>query len=166
MKTSDSASGEKSKDTNPKDAIGSDKLPIHLFPITAIMMGCISFLNGALKYGRSNWRKAGVRASIYYDAQNRHMQAWMEGEEIDPDDGVPHLGAALACIAILIDAQAADMLNDDRCVAGGYRKLREDLEPLVKQLKERHEGCDPKHYTIKDNEELANPTHLSITKED
>ena len=52
------------KDTNPKDAIGSGKVPMHLWPSTATAVGSIALLNGALKYGRSNWRVAGVRASI------------------------------------------------------------------------------------------------------
>jgi hypothetical protein len=56
------------KDTNPKDAVGSDKLPLHLWPESATMYGCLGLLEGMSKYGRSNWRAAGVRASIYYDA--------------------------------------------------------------------------------------------------
>ncbi len=136
------------KETNPKDMIGSDKLPIHLWPTTATMMGCLGFLNGALKYGRANFRAVGVRASIYYDAARRHIDAWFEGEDIDPDDKVPHLAAALACLAIIVDAQAAGKLTDDRNFPGGYRKLRDELEPLVKQLKQHHEGRDPEHFNI------------------
>jgi hypothetical protein len=114
------------------------------------MMGCISMLNGMLKYGRSNFRAMGIRASIYYDACCRHLDAWFEGEEYDPEDNVPHLGAALACLAIITDARAAGKMVDDRCVEGGYRKLRDELTPLVKQLKEHHANREPKHYTIAD----------------
>lgn len=137
------------KPTNPKDAIGAGKMPLHLWPQTATAMGCIGLLNGMLKYGRSNYRVLGVRASIYYDACKRHLDAWFEGEEYD-EDGVPNLGASLACLAIIVDAQANDKLNDDRMVPGGYRKLMDELTPIVKQLKERHEGKDPHHYTIAD----------------
>jgi hypothetical protein len=140
-----------SKATNPKDLIGSDKLPLHLWPTTATAMGCIGMLNGMLKYGRTNFRVAGVRATIYIDAALRHLGAWLEGEECDPDDGVPHLAAALSCLAILVDARAAGKLNDDRMVAGGYRKLVDALTPHVKRLKEHHKDRDPKHYTIADN---------------
>jgi hypothetical protein len=114
-------------------------------------MGCLGFLNGLLKYGRCNWRKAGVKASVYVAACKRHLDAWFEGEEVDPDDGVPHLAAALACIAIIVDARAAGMLNDDRNVEGGYRKLVEELTPHVKRLQLLHAGRNPKHYTIADN---------------
>lgn len=123
------------KQTNPKDAIGSNKLPLHLWPTTASAMGSIALLNGMLKYGRSNWRIAGVRSSIYYDAVRRHLDAWFEGEECDPDDGVPHLAVALAGLAIIVDAQAAKTLNDDRMVAGGYRALSNELTGHVARLK-------------------------------
>lgn len=136
---------------NPKDAIGSGKLPLHLWPSTATAMGSIGLLNGMLKYGRANWRHAGIRASIYVDACKRHLDAWFEGEECDPDDGVPHLSAALACLAIIVDARAAGKLNDDRNVAGGYRELVEELTPHVQRLKDLHAGRDPKHYTIADS---------------
>lgn len=139
-----------SKETNPKDLIGSGKLPLHLWPATATAMGCIAFLNGMLKYGRGNWRAVGVRASVYLDAQERHMKKWAEGEECD-EEGVPHLASALACIAILVDAQAAGKMNDDRVLAGGYVKLVEQLTPLVAQLKELHKGRTPRHYSIADS---------------
>lgn len=140
------------KPTNPKDAIGTNKLPLHLWPATASAMGCIGLLNGMLKYGRTNWRHAGVRASIYYDACRRHLDAWFEGEECDPDDGVPHLAAALACLAIVVDAQAAGKLNDDRAMPACYRQLVTDLTPHVERLKALHSGKNPKHYTIHDVE--------------
>ena len=142
---------ENFKGTNPKDMIGSDKLPLHLWPTTATAMGCLSMLNGLCKYGRSNFRIAGIRASIYVDAARRHLDAWFEGEEFDPDDGVPHLSAALGCIAIIVDARAAGKLNDDRMVEGNYREFIDGLTPHVARLKELHKDRTPKHYTIKDN---------------
>ncbi len=139
---------DKTKPTNPKDAIGCNKLPIHLWPSTATMLGSIALLNGALKYGRSNFRAVGVRASIYYDAACRHLDAWFEGEETDPEDGVDNLGAVLACIAIIVDARAAGKLRDDRMVKGGYRPLRDMLTKEVARLKELHGLRDPIHYDI------------------
>jgi hypothetical protein len=140
------------KPTNPKDAIGSDKLPIHLWPETATIMGTVALLDGALKYGRSNWREAGVRATIYIDALRRHLAAYAEGEDIDPDSGAPHLAHILACAAILVDAGAAGKLTDDRCYNGaGYRRLVEEMTPHVGRLKSKHADKSPKHYTIEDS---------------
>lgn len=141
------------KPTNPKDAVGSDKLPLHLWPETASMMGCLGLLEGMLKYGRANWRVAGVRATIYVDALRRHVGAWAEGEDSDPDSGLPHLSHALACLAILVDAQAAGQLVDDRQYPGGHRALVEELTPHVRRLKELRAESDPKHYTIADSKE-------------
>lgn len=134
---------------NPKDIVGSGKLPLHLWPTTATATGCVAMLNGALKYGRSNWRRVPVKASIYVDACHRHIAAWFEGHETD-EEGVPHLSSALACLAIIVDAQAAGMLIDDRQVSGGHASLIESLTPHVRRLRERHAGVNPKHWTIND----------------
>lgn len=138
------------KNTNPKDLIGSDKIPLHLFPETATIYGAMAFLDGALKYGRANWRVAGVRASIYYDAAKRHLSKWFEGEIIDEDSGLPHLAHAIACIAILIDATEANKLKDDRMYPGGYIGLIKKMTSEVKRLKEKYIEKNPKHWTIAD----------------
>ena len=138
------------KDTNPlnpKDAIANGKIPMHLWPPTATAMGAIGLLDGMHKYGRSNWREAGVRASVYVSACQRHLAAWFEGEDNDPDSGLPHLGHALACLAILVDAQVADKLVDDRQYPGGYRKLMDELTPLVAMVNEKYKDRpEPRHY--------------------
>lgn len=139
------------KPSNPKDAIGSDKVPLHLWPETATALGALGLLDGMLKYGRGNFREIGVRASIYQDAAKRHLDYWFEGEDNDPDSGLPHLAHALACIAILVDSEAAGKLNDDRQVKGGFRALMTKLTPHVARLKLLHAGKTPKHYTIADN---------------
>ncbi|MDI4659527.1 MULTISPECIES: dATP/dGTP diphosphohydrolase domain-containing protein [Cobetia] len=138
------------KDTNPKDAIGANKLPLHLWPVPATALGSLALLDGALKYGRTNWRAAGVRASIYVDACQRHLGAWFEGEDTDPDSGIHHLGHALACLAILTDAQHAGKLTDDRMLPGNLRQLIDQLTPEVERLKEKHSDKHPHHYTIED----------------
>lgn len=148
------------KDTNPKDAIGCDKLPLHLWPTTATAMGCIGLMEGMAKYGRSNFRDSGVRASIYVDACKRHLDAWFEGEDCAPDSGVPHLANAIACIAILIDSSAAGKLVDDRAYNGsGYRKLVEELTPHVARLKALHADKSPRHFTIADNQLIGGEGH-------
>lgn len=139
------------KPTNPKDAIGCDKLPFHLWPETATALGCLALLDGACKYGRSNFRAIGVRASIYYDACRRHLNAWFEGENTDPDSGLPHLAHALACLAILVDAGVSGKMTDDRQFDsghGGYRAAIDALTPLVSLVKKKHADKSPQHYTI------------------
>ncbi len=133
--------------SNPKDAIATNKIPMHLWPSTATAMGAIGLLDGRSKYGQNNWREAGARASVYVSACQRHLAAWYEGEDSDPDSNLPHLAHALACLAILVDAQAAGKLIDDRQYPGGYRKLMDELTPLVAMVNEKYSGKEePKHY--------------------
>lgn len=143
------------KPTNPKDFIGSTKMPLHLWPNTATLVGTLAMLDGAAKYGRSNWRVSGVKASVYYDAARRHLDAWFEGENNAKDSNVPHLGHVLACIAIIIDAECAGKLTDDRMTPGGYLKLLDRLTPLVVALKQLHADKTPQHFTLLNNKVSA-----------
>lgn len=126
------------KPTNPKDAIGSDKVPLHLFPPAASTLGSLGLLHGALKYGAWNWREAGVRMSIYLDAMQRHVAKLQEGEDADEESGLPHLAHILACAAILADAQMAGMCNDDRPPATGFLDWFTDISAHVPRLKAMH----------------------------
>jgi hypothetical protein len=140
--------------SNPKDAIGAVKLPLHLWPAEATAMGCLGMLEGALKYGRNNYIAGdGVIASIYVAAAKRHLDAWFACEENAHDTGTPHLANALATIAIIVKAQAHGKLIDDRDYApvAGYRKLVEAITPHVKRLGDLFKNKNPHHYTIADN---------------
>lgn len=141
---------------NPKDAIGSTKLPLHLFPAEAVAMGCLGMLEGREKYGENNFVAGeGVVASIYVDAAKRHLDAWFAGEENAHDTGTPHLANALATIAIIVKCQAHGKLIDDRCYSpqpGGalYRAFIEKLTPHVKRIQEMFKDKKPRHFTIAD----------------
>lgn len=142
---------EATKDTNPKDAIASDKIPLGLVPPLTAAYASLAHLNGALKYGKWNWRKSGVRASVYIDAVKRHIEKWEHGEELD-EDGVPHLGSIIADTGIVIDARACGKLNDDRPPRLGLTAIFAELEKLVGALRERHKSRSPRHYTIADSD--------------
>jgi hypothetical protein len=142
---------------NPKDAIGSNKIPLHLFPQAAVYMGALGNLDGALKYGRQNWRAASIRYTVYLDALKRHADALLEAEDTDPDSGLHHLCHILATAGILADAMANNVLIDDRNYTpqlGAWRKFVEKVTPHVKRLKEKHADKSPKHYTVEDNNEV------------
>lgn len=102
------------KPTNPKDAIGVSKAPMSVVPATVLAEVGLGMMEGALKYGRHNWRDAGVRTSVYYDATLRHMMRWWEGEDIDPDSGLSHITKAICSLVVLRDAMIFDNVNDDR----------------------------------------------------
>lgn len=45
---------------------------------------------GAKKYDRDNWKK-GLSAENCIDSLLRHLTKYMDGEELDPETGCPHL---------------------------------------------------------------------------
>lgn len=147
-----SSSSDKATRLNPKDIIGSNKVPLHLVSPFLSMFTAVGKLNGALKYGRANFRKEGVQASIYVDATKRHLDDWFSGNDTDEDEPVHNLCAAAACIDILIDAYCTGELIDDRDFHGeAYRARRKEVNEMVKALREKHSDKLPKHYTIQDN---------------
>lgn len=138
------------KATNPKDAIGSTKLPLHLVPASMKVFAALAFAEGAAKYGAYNWRAAGVRASIYKSALERHLEKWWNGEWADPTTGVPHLASVLACAGIILDANIANKLTDDRPPALALPSRIDDMEADVKRILALFADKDPKHWTIAD----------------
>ena len=103
-----------SKGVNPKDAIGSAKNPHGCISRAVLAEVGLAFMEGARKYRRHNYRVTPVRAEVYFDAANRHLDAWWEGEDIDPDSGLPHLTKAIACLFVIRDAIINDSWCDDR----------------------------------------------------
>lgn len=141
------------KPTNPKDAIGVTKLPLHLVPDTLTVYASLGFLEGALKYGKFNWRKASVRLSIYLDALERHLTKFRNGEWADQKSGVPHLSNALSCIGIILDAHLCGKLVDDRPPAcPQISTLIDSLGPDIAHLKNIFSDQTPHQWTIQDDD--------------
>lgn len=117
-------------DDNPKTLYGIKKCPLQLIPPSAKAHLSLAFSDGADKYGPYNWREKRVSSSIYIGAAQRHIDAWWDGEEKAADSGVHHLGHAMACMAIILDAQHTGNLNDDRPEPGFVADLYEDLKEV------------------------------------
>jgi Domain of unknown function (DUF5664) len=109
---------------NPKDLLGIKKVQLNLVPASSTIYQALAMEDGARKYGPYNWRANRVIASIYVAAALRHLQSWYdEREELASDSGKPHLGHALACIGILVDALETGNLADDRPLPGAAARL-------------------------------------------
>lgn len=115
-------------DDNPKTRYGDRKQPIYLVPPAAIIAEAGVFKLGAAKYGPYNWRDNQVSSSVYQGAALRHLFAWWDGEDIDPESGESHLAHARACLAILIDAEQNGALNDNRPVKGSSADMIRERE--------------------------------------
>lgn len=116
---------------NPKQAYGDKKPNLAAVPDTAVILEALSLGDGAIKYGPFNWRGKPVEAMTYIAALRRHIAAWVDGEELAPEEewtlptgekillgGKPHLAYARACLAIIIDAEANGTLIDNRPPGG------------------------------------------------
>lgn len=127
------------KDTNPKDAVGVRKWrQFSTVPFTVIWELGVAMLEGARKYGRHNYRVAGVRASVYIDAAKGHLDCWWEGEDIDPDSGLSHITKAIASLTVLRDAMIQEKFLDDRPPkTKNLEKVKADLQKAVDAIFER-----------------------------
>ena len=120
---------------NPKEQAGRQKCPMHLLSPSAMRETANALGHGAAKYQPRNYRGAGINATTYVGALLRHIVAWNDGEDLDPESGLSHIAHASACCDILLDCMATGMMNDDRskltpCSPGGDA-LAETLARLL-----------------------------------
>lgn len=119
-------------DGNPKTAMGAMKPDLSVVPPIALLHLATAMMNGATKYGAFNYRQDKVSSRVYVAAALRHLLSYLDGEcfsqdtvagaaayERDPANHPPigvthHLAHVMACCAIVLDADACDMLIDNR----------------------------------------------------
>ena len=90
-------------DTTKGRKFDSDKLEYGLIPPLALKALVEVLTFGAQKYERGNWVHVTDDKRRYFDALQRHVWAWKEGEQIDPESGKHHLAHAMCCIAFLYE---------------------------------------------------------------
>jgi hypothetical protein len=134
-------SGEFTKESNPKDTVGTTKPPVANIPLSVISEVGMALAEGQHKYGGYNWRVIGVRASVYWDATFRHIKAWWEGEDIDPHSQLNHITKAISALMVLRDAMIQDNWNDDRPPRS--KQKPEDVESQYKAMLERLKSLQP-----------------------
>jgi hypothetical protein len=139
---------------NPKDILAVNKLPLHLIPETSYIEESLAYLEGALKYGKYNWRAKPVKASVYIDALLRHLLKYLAGSNCDPATFVKHLGYIRCCAGILIDAAQYGTLVDDRPPRGKLDPKMDNYidscQDSVAHLYKMFGHIKPKQWTIQD----------------
>lgn len=135
------------KASNPKDAIGSHKVPFGTVPQQVVAEVGLALLEGAVKYGRHNYRAIGVRSSVYFDATHRHLGAWWEGQDIDPKSGLHHITKAIASLVVLRDAMIQGKCDDDRPPSAADPDWVEKLNAEAARILSEHPNPLPP-YTI------------------
>jgi len=137
------------KPTNPKDAVGINKVSYSMIPAPVLAEAALALTEGAFKYGKHNYRGVGVRGSVYYDASLRHLTAWWEGEDIDPESGLSHVTKAIAGLMVLRDCMIRGNFNDDR----PPKSPKDWMVPMnehTAKLREQYKDRNPKHYFEKE----------------
>jgi len=103
------------------DKHDKQKLRMDLIPILPLW-GLAKILTlGAKIYGYRNWEH-GFEYSRLYGAALRHLTAWWNGEDLDPESGEHHLLHCLCNIVFLAEYElrpAAFKKFDDRPYKGG-----------------------------------------------
>lgn len=105
---------EVKKELGNKDAIGDTSKPrLSLIPKSALwaLGGALTY--GEKHYGTHNWRK-GIPVSVLLDAALRHINEFNAGENIDQKSQNPHLGNAMANLAMAIELLQTNPDMDDR----------------------------------------------------
>jgi len=122
------------KPSNPKDAIAVRKRKSSTVPQLVLAELGVAMLEGAIKYGRHNYRAIGVKSSVYYDAACGHIDDWWEGEDIDPDSGISHITKAIASLVVLRDSMIFGSLNDDRPPKHDVAKHKAEMEEIIGKM--------------------------------
>lgn len=84
-----------------------------LMPSGPLSFVAAVFGYGATKYDVHNWRR-GYPWSLSSAALMRHLHAWLDGEDVDEESGLPHLAHAVAHCLFLMEFDAIHPDGDDR----------------------------------------------------
>ena len=121
IKKSAERKGRPDLPADPKKAMGALKAPLQLIPSIANEHLAYGLEEGRRKYGFYNWRHTDVEMLTYIGAMKRHIDKIIDGEWYDSDVSFrdlegkkSHLGAIMACCAILLDADKQGALIDNR----------------------------------------------------
>jgi hypothetical protein len=88
------------------------KLQYGLLPPLALKAVVDVLTFGAEKYEPDNWKHVPDSKRRYFDAAQRHLWAWKEGEQIDPESGKHHLAHALCCLTFLYEHDIMYSVDD------------------------------------------------------
>jgi hypothetical protein len=89
------------------------KPPISIIPRQALEKEAQAFAYGAQKYGKYNFRK-GIEYTKLLDSAMRHITAFSDGEDFDPESGESHLAHARANLGMLLFIMEMYPELDDR----------------------------------------------------
>lgn len=107
----------------------TDKLCWHLLPFGAVSEVVAVLQYGAEKYAPFNWYK-GMDYSRCFNSTQRHLTAWLAGEDKDPETGLSHLAHAACNLLFLLAFVREGRGNDDRPPMAAPRTLSQSDVPV------------------------------------
>lgn len=143
VRTTSSTGGEK----------GVKEARFDLIPVKALETVATLYGRGAKKYSEHNWRK-GYEWSKSYAAMQRHLNAFWNGEDIDPEMGLPHLACAIFHAMTLLTFMEEQPEFDDRFV-GPRTKEQAQSEEAIALLREKLINGSPMVLTPQEASEIA-----------
>lgn len=78
-----------------------------------------------LTNGEENWRQVDGWRERYYSALMRHVEAWRNGEQYDPESTLPHLCHAFFCVMCLLGMDSPDTRDLPERLAHAVKIARE-----------------------------------------
>lgn len=92
-----------------------EKTKMHLLPPGPLIKIAEVFTLGANKYAPWNYLKGeGMDRTRMYDALQRHLLAWLSGEDEDKEWNKSHLAHAGCCLLMLMQLEQNRPKSDDR----------------------------------------------------
>lgn len=99
---------------------------MELLPSSALLEISKVLTEGAKKYDPWNWAK-GLQYSRLIGAVMRHVSAWKDGEDKDPETGLSHLAHAACGLMFLLDYLDRNQTHlDDRRPLETRRSVKTD----------------------------------------
>lgn len=80
-----------------------NKIQYGLLPPLALKATAEILTFGAEKYEPDNWKYVPDSKRRYFDALQRHLWAWKDGEQNDLETGKNHLAHAMCCLMFLYE---------------------------------------------------------------
>lgn len=105
-------------DSNKAKTFDDGKAPLSMVPWAGVRSMALVQAYGHKKYGDYNNYRKGMEISRNLSCAIRHISAFMDGEDLDPESKESHLGHAMCRLAFVLQNLADGVAIDDR-----YKKL-------------------------------------------
>lgn len=121
-------------EVSPGTKYDQGKVPISLLDRKALEGVAAVLAFGAKKYAAHNWR-GGISYNRLLDAMGRHYLAIVDGEDVDPESGLPHIDHLGCCWMFLSHAMKnkTGRFVDDR-YKEPVAQVQKEVERRLKEL--------------------------------